>query len=138
MRFSPYYFFWLVSLFLTELYIAVYVHDDFIRPYVGDVLVVILLYVMARAFFTVSILTAAIGTLVFSFGVEILQYFKIVEVLGLGKYSIARTIIGTTFSWEDLISYSVGFVILLCCEKFLGRHKKEWHSADRSRFRDSM
>lgn len=29
--------------------------------------------------------------------VEILQYFKIVEVLGLGSSAIARTVIGTTF-----------------------------------------
>jgi Protein of unknown function (DUF2809) len=128
MRFSSYYFFGFVLLFLTELYIAIYMHDDFIRPYVGDALVVILLYTIVRAFLKVGILPTAIGVLIFSFGVEILQYFKIVEILGLGSSAIARTVIGTTFSWEDLICYSIGVVMVLWFEKFLGTHKREWHS----------
>ena len=128
MRFRPYYFFWFIVLLTTELYIAVYVHDDFVRPYLGDTLVVILIYAIVRTFFTVSILTTAIGALLFSFGVEILQYFRIIKLLGLESSSLARTVIGTTFSWGDLLSYSLGFVMLLCFEKLLGRHKKEWRS----------
>ncbi|MGK7929452.1 MAG: DUF2809 domain-containing protein [Spirulina sp.] len=132
MRFKTYYFVWSVILFLTELYIALYIDDDFIRPYVGDILVVILIYSLVRTFFKVAILTTATGVLIFSFGVEILQYFKIVELLGLESSAIARTVIGTTFVWEDLIAYTVGFVLLLCFEKSLGVHKKEWHSVTRS------
>ena len=128
MRFNSYYFFGSIILFLVELYIAIYVRDDFIRPYVGDVLVVFLIYAVVRTFFKVSILTAAIGVLVFSFGVEILQYFKILEILGLESSSLARTVIGTTFVWEDLIAYSIGFVMLVWFEKFIGIHKKEWRS----------
>ena len=37
-------------IFLVEFLIARYVHDSFIRPYVGDVLVVILLYTFVRIF----------------------------------------------------------------------------------------
>ncbi len=128
MRFNSYYFFWSILLFLIEFYIALYVRDDFIRPYVGDVLVVILVYALVRAFFKYSIITTAMGVLIFAFGVEILQYFKIVEVLGLGSSAIARTIIGTTFVWEDLIAYSVGIVILICLERSVGRYKSEWSS----------
>jgi len=128
MRFNAYYCFWSIFLFLIELYIALYVDDNFIRPYLGDVLVVILIYALVRAFVKISILTTAIGVLIFSIGVEILQYFKIVEVLGLGTSSLARTVIGTTFAWEDLVAYSVGIVILLCFEKSIGRYKKEWFS----------
>jgi hypothetical protein len=128
MRFSPYYFFGFVLLFLIELGIAVYLHDDFIRPYVGDALVVILLYTIVRAFIKVGILPAATRVLIFSFGIEILQYFKIVEILGLGSFSIARTVIGTTFSWEDLICYSIGVVMVLWFEKFWGTHQREWHA----------
>ncbi|MEM0980026.1 MAG: DUF2809 domain-containing protein, partial [Cyanobacteria bacterium P01_H01_bin.58] len=58
-------------------------NDAFIRPYVGDVLVVILIYAIVRAFFKAAILPTAIGVLLFAFVVEILQYFKIVEILGL-------------------------------------------------------
>ena len=37
-----------VLLFLTEVYIGLYVRDRFIRPYFGDVLVVILLGCLVR------------------------------------------------------------------------------------------
>ncbi len=126
MRFKAYYCFWSIILFLIELYIALYVDDNFVRPYLGDVLVVILIYAMVRTCFKVSIVTTALGVLIFSFCIEILQYFKIVEILGLGSSAFARTVIGTTFAWEDLVAYSVGIVILLCFEKSFGRYKKEW------------
>lgn len=128
MTFKAYYCFWSILLFLIELYIALYVDDNFVRPYLGDVLVVILIYAMVRTFFKIPIVTTAIGVLIFSFCVEILQYFEIVEILGLGSSSLARTVIGTTFVWEDLVAYSVGIVILLCFEKSVGRYKKEWFS----------
>ncbi len=38
-------------LLLTELFIGIFVHDRFIRPYAGDVLVVILIYTFLRALF---------------------------------------------------------------------------------------
>jgi hypothetical protein len=128
MRFRPYYFCWSILLLIVELYIAIYVDDAFIRPYVGDVLVVILIYAIVRAFFKFSILTTAMGVLIFAFGVEMLQYFKIVKILGLESSAFARTVIGTTFVWEDLVAYSVGIVILLCLEKFVGSDQKEWRS----------
>ena len=40
-----------VILFLIEAAIALWVHDRFIRPYIGDVLVVVLVYVFVRIFF---------------------------------------------------------------------------------------
>lgn len=126
MRFTPYYFAWSVILFVIELGIALFIRDDFIRPYLGDVLVVILIYAFVRAFFKIAIVPAAMGVLVFAFGVEILQYFKIVEVLGLGSSAIARTVIGTTFVWEDLLAYAAGVGILLGLEKAIGPRPREW------------
>ncbi|RZM76166.1 DUF2809 domain-containing protein [Leptolyngbya iicbica LK] len=128
MRCKPYYLAWTVLLLLIELGIALFVDDDFIRPYVGDVLVVILIYAWVRAFFKVAILPAALGVLVFAFGVEILQFLNIVEVLGWESSAIARTVIGTTFSWEDLVAYTVGVGLLLGAEKVVGPHKHEWTS----------
>lgn len=104
MRFNPYYVYWTVLLLITEIYIGVFVKDDFVRPYMGDFLVVILIYTFVRAFFKYSIINTAVGVLLFSFLVEILQYFNIVDVLGLGSSPLARTIIGTTFVWEDFIA----------------------------------
>ena len=128
MRFNLYYAVWFGILLGVELGIALFVDDKFIRPYMGDVLVVILIYALVRAFFKVAIIPAALGVLVFAFGVEILQYFKLVEWLGWESSAIARTVIGTTFSGEDLVAYTVGVGILLGSEKLIGPHKREWTS----------
>lgn len=120
MKITPYYLYWAILLFLVELYIGIYVRDAFVRPYVGDFLVVILIYALMRALFPFSIRNTAIGVLVFSFVVEILQYFKIVELLGLGSSSLARIIIGTTFVWEDLLAYTLGILTVLVCEQVIG------------------
>ena len=128
MTFRFYYLFWSIILFFTEVYIAINIRDDFIRPYVGDVLVVILIYALVRTFFKVPILTAAIGTLLFSFVVEILQYFELVKILGLEDSAFARIVIGTTFVVQDLIAYTrtlakvfygmiIGYFILICADK---------------------
>ena len=131
MRFNAYYFYWTVLLFITEVYIAVFVKDDFVRPYMGDFLVVILIYTFVRAFFKYPMLNTAIGVLLFSFLVEILQYFNIVEVLGLGSSQLARTVIGTTFVWEDFIAYSLGIATVLGAESFIGPYMEKWRRLSR-------
>ena len=65
-RFNKHYFGLAVIILLVEVLIALYVHDDFIRPYLGDVLVVI----------------------------------------------------GTSFSWVDLIMYAVGVGAIVIIEKY--------------------
>lgn len=131
MRFNPYYFYWTVLLLITEIYIGVFVKDDFVRPYMGDFLVVILIYTFVRTFFKYPITNTAIGVLLFSFLVEILQYFKIVEILGLGSHRLARTVIGTSFSWEDFIAYTLGIVMTLGCEHFIGPSLEKWRCSSR-------
>ena len=61
--------------------------------------------------------TIAIATLLFSYFVEVLQYFNIVEKLGLQNSKLARIIIGTNFSWLDMLSYTIGIVLVLLIEK---------------------
>jgi Protein of unknown function (DUF2809) len=106
-------------LFLVEVLIAVFIHDTIIRPYIGDLLVVVLLYCFVKSFVRVSVLNAAIGVLLFSYLIEFLQFLNIVERMGLSKIKLARIIIGTSFSWEDIAAYTVGFLIVLLCEKLL-------------------
>jgi len=47
---------------------------------------------------------------IFSVIVEILQYFKIVEILGLQDNRLMSTIIGTSFDIRDILCYFVGCV----------------------------
>lgn len=119
--FNKNYFGLTILLFFIEVLIALFVHDHFIRPYIGDMLVVILIYCFIKSFLHLSTLATAIFVLLFSFSVEFLQLFKIVEKIHLEDSKIARIIIGTAFSWIDLISYTIGIAIVLVVEKYLAK-----------------
>ena len=119
LKFNKPYFRLASFIFSIEVLIALYVHDNIIRPYVGDVLVVILIYCFIKAFLDVKVISAAVFTLLFAFGVETLQYLNIVERFGLQDSKIARTVIGTSFSWMDILTYIVGIAIVLLAEKNL-------------------
>jgi len=108
-----------IFLFVLEVLIALFVHDNFIRPYVGDVLVVILMYCFVKSFLNAPALALASGVLVFAFAIEFLQYVKIVNVLGLEKSELMRTVLGTSFAWLDLLAYVVGIGIVLIAEKYI-------------------
>lgn len=115
--FSKKYFLWAVSLFITELLIALYVDDDFIRPYVGDFLVVILLYCMLKSCVRIKVWKAALCVLLFSYIIEIMQYFDVVTLLGLQHNKFARIIIGTYFTWDDMAAYTLGILFVLLIER---------------------
>lgn len=117
LTFKPLYFIITLFLLIIEILIALYIHDAFIRPYVGDFLVVMLIYCCVKAFFKWSVNATALGVLLFSYLVEILQYFKIVKVLGLQDITFARVIIGTDFAWADMLAYTLGIAFVLLVEK---------------------
>jgi hypothetical protein len=116
--FNKNYFGSAVLIFTIETLIAIYVHDNFVRPYLGDVLVVILIYCFLKSFFKLPVLITALVVLAFSFVIEFLQFLNIVEKLGLEKSTIARTVIGTSFTWIDLLTYIAGIAIVLIAEKY--------------------
>ena len=105
-----------VGLFLVELLIALFVHDRFIRPYVGDVLVVVLLYTFVRIFLPEGIRLLPLYIFLFAAGVQVLQYFRIAEVLGLSDNRILSVVIGSVFDWKDIVCYGVGCGILFVYE----------------------
>ncbi|MBN8649943.1 MAG: DUF2809 domain-containing protein [Cytophagales bacterium] len=119
LKFNKTYFGLTVLLFVVEVLIALFVHDNFIRPYVGDVLVVILIYCFVKSFLDLPEFVLAIGVLLFAFAIEFLQYIKIVHVLGLEKSELMRTVIGTSFAWLDLLAYVVGIGIVLMAERYI-------------------
>jgi Protein of unknown function (DUF2809) len=117
LKFNRNYFILAFALLIIEILIALFVHDRIVRPYMGDFLVVILIYCLVKAFFNFSIIETAIGVLLFSYAAEILQYFKVVELLGLQRFNFARIIIGTSFEWIDLVVYTAGIGLVLLIEK---------------------
>jgi len=115
--FNRSYFALALLLFAIEVVIALFVHDNFVRPYVGDVLVVILIYCFVKSFLNLPEFVLALGVLLFAFAIEFLQYIKIVNILGLEKSNLARTIMGTSFAWLDMLAYFVGVGLVLFVEK---------------------
>lgn len=109
-------------LLLTELFIGIFVHDRFIRPYAGDVLVVILIYTFLRALFPHGVKNLVWYVLLFAVSVEILQYFHIGRLLGLEHNRAAMIILGSTFDVKDILCYAAGCLIILVWEQ-PGRRK---------------
>ena len=101
-----------IGLFLIELLIALFVHDNFVRPYIGDVLVVVLLYTVVRIFLPEGVRLLPLYIFLFAAGVEVLQYFRIAEVLGLSDNRVLSVVIGSVFDVKDIICYGVGCVML--------------------------
>jgi len=52
----------------------------------------------------------------FSYLIELLQYFQLVKRLGLEHNMLARTVIGYGFEWKDLLAYTLGVITLLVLE----------------------
>jgi DNA integrity scanning protein DisA with diadenylate cyclase activity len=119
-KFNPRYLFVFIILFLIELFIALYVRDKIIRPFVGDMLVVILIYVFVRTFIAADYRKIAFGVFIFACFVEVCQYFKIVEILGLQNNEWAVIVIGTTFTWGDILAYFIGTLVILFYERRFG------------------
>ena len=117
--FNKGYFLLALILFFAEVIIALFVRDRIIRPYGGDFLVVILLYSMIKTVLNSPVFATAITVLLFSFLIETLQYFNLIQHLGLEQSKIARTIIGSSFAWIDMIAYTLGILTVLIVEKAL-------------------
>ena len=110
-----------VFIFLLELFIALFVRDNFIRPYVGDMLVVVLVYTFLRIIFPERPRLLPLYVFLFAAGVEALQGIRIVELLGLQNNRFFSVLIGTTFDWKDIVCYGVGCVMLGLWEIYLWR-----------------
>ena len=117
LRFNPVYFFLAMMLVATDFLIVNRLHDAVIRPYGGDLLWGIFLYCVVRSFLNGPVKPIAAGVLVFCYVEEILQYFHLADRLGFRKPSLMRTLIGTSFTWADMLCYTLGIGIVLLVER---------------------
>jgi hypothetical protein len=125
--FNVRYFSATIFLLLVEVFIGVFVHDGFVRPFGGDVLVVILIYCLVKSVWNVPETKTAIAVFGFACLVEGLQYLHIVDQLGLRKYPLLAIIIGTSFAWEDILAYAAGCVIVIWWEAKFNKKRKITH-----------
>ena len=113
-----------VILLAVEICIALFIKDTLIRPFVGDCLVVVLIYCFCRIFLDFPHGRVALGVLLFACLIEVLQYFDYVKILGLENNRILSVMMGRTFEWLDFAAYFAGYLVILLFEKvFTGRRQ---------------
>lgn len=111
-----------IFLFIVEVLIALYVHDDFVRPYVGDMIVTVLVWSFARIVFPQKFRLMSIYVMIFATLIEVGQYFNYVDVLGITNLVLV-TMMGTSFAWADIACYAVGCAVAAVSDYFLFRKK---------------
>lgn len=109
---SGWYLLLAMLVFAMEVFIATRLpHVSWVRAYLGDVLVVVLLYAMIRSVLRINDYLVLLMVFVFACGIEFAQYFHVAERLGYVRGDVMYTIIGNTFSWGDIICYAAGCAI---------------------------
>ncbi len=105
------------ALFAVEVAIALFAHDRIVRPYVGDALAVVLVYLALRAVTSLAVRNAVAIALAIACAIEVSQYLHLVDRIGLGGIPFAETVLGTGFDWNDFLAYSAGAILVLVLER---------------------
>ncbi len=122
MGFKKWHFLLFAILLLSETAIAVLSENPFIRGFLGDVLVVPLLYSFLKTIFLFSSKKTMLAVLTFAFLVEFLQFFRLGEILNI-QSKVLLTILGSVFDPLDLVAYFLGFLIILFIEGYFHINK---------------
>ena len=114
MRFNYKFFIATIFLFIVEVLIATKLaYIDWLRAYIGDVLVVILIYTFIQTFFKIDKTKTIFGVFLFACAIEFAQYFHFAELLGFKDNKIVMIVLGNSFSWIDILCYVFGCILVL-------------------------
>lgn len=88
----------------------------FIRAYLGDVLVIPLIYCLIRIFYSrpnkfLPALTGGLGILA-----EIIQYFNPCEIFGIDRESLLGIMLGSVADIRDVLCYVTGVILIYFAE----------------------
>jgi hypothetical protein len=102
---------------LTELLIAGFVRDRFVRPYLGDTLAVILLYAAVLSAlelprWRVALLAVSVGC-----ALELGQALRLWAWLGLDEHAVASVVLGTFYDPRDLLAYAAALPLIAALER---------------------
>lgn len=104
---------WFVLLLAVEVYIALAVRDDFVRPYGGDFLAVIWVHAGLRVLLArASARCLALGAFMLGAGVELLQWFGVSTRLGFDQFVALRILLGSAAEWSDILAYALGALVV--------------------------
>ena len=113
-----------LALLTAVVFIARFVNDSFVRPYFGDVLIVGVICAFLRIFLPDKFRFLPLFAAAFAVGVEILQYFDFVSLLGLADNPVLSIALGRTFDVKDIICYIVGGILFYSAEKSVKNGEK--------------
>lgn len=105
-----------ILLFIIEVYIALFVRDNIIRPFIGDALVVGLIYFFIKSFMKKS--SRLLGMYIFLLAcfIEVAQYFNLISLLHMENSKVAKIIFGSTFDLNDIFCYFAGTILIYVYE----------------------
>ena len=102
-----------IFIFVVEVLIATELKNIFfVRAYLGDVFVVMLMYYFIKAFFDFNPKKLIVWIFIFSCLIEFAQYFHFGELLGFKDTRIVMIILGNSFSWIDILCYFAGCAVI--------------------------
>lgn len=110
-----------LGIFLLEVLIARFAHDDVVRPLLGDVLVIALIYCVVRGVLALPVRWTVLGVFLFACAIELGQAIQLVARLGLEHNRLARIVIGTSYDPRDFAAYALGAVLVLGGERLAGQ-----------------
>lgn len=102
-----------IILMIIEIVIALYVNDSFIRPYVGDILVMGVLYTFIRIFIPEHVHSLPYILFGFAILIEILQYLHFARLFDFLNSKVLRIVLGSTFDIKDILCYAIGTIIIV-------------------------
>ncbi len=95
--------------------------NRWIREYIGDMIIVMLIYSFLQSIKDFDPIRLSVFVIGFSFSVEILQYIKIISFLGFKENYITKIIFGSVFDPLDLTAYLIGTVFILYLDRSILR-----------------
>lgn len=110
-----------IALFSIEILIGT-LTSGWIRGYIGDVLVLPLLYCLIRIF--TPALPRSLPLWLFALGclAELLQLLRFAELLGFAEGSLPAVILGTRADWRDVLCYAIGTLLTIIVLRLKGEH----------------
>lgn len=105
-------------LLIVEITIALYSKNEFIRAVFGDYLAVILLFYLLATFLRISLYKIAFLSLLISYLIEGLQFIHVLELLGLENHTVLKIVFGTSFSWMDMLAYTLGALTVVLIQNY--------------------
>ena len=104
-------------LLLVETAIALWIHDAFVRPFLGDFLATITLYMLIKGLAGTSTERALFWSLLISYLIEGLQYVQFLSLINLHDHKLLSIVLGSYFHWGDMLAYTLGAAVVFIVHK---------------------